>query len=609
MVTKLEVLLGGASIPFYRLTVEKQEKRAADRCVFEARRTQSVAVGNDVKVRTVEATPKYLFSGRVYEIDEEYDMKKVTAFSYGARIDEVRVFPSRYYSNRSPEYIAQDLIVSVVGLTWGSSWNSGVTLTSYEAMGTVGENIRRLARIAGADFWTATDSTGAIKFYFQPASLTNLGVTLNLSGSGANAKRLDHNPSATEIVNAAEVWGRTKQSIERYVYNLTSSIFPNDYISLARPLSSLRVLVKGVQLSEGIGNDYVYNYMHDLVRQPAVVFNTTLGTSLELIIEGTMDASSLAYAENSGSVATYGKKMKTYIFENIERESDLQALAQKIVSIYGSPRRTLVVQVPGIRADISDGGLLTVNDPLIGISNTSFIVRKVTWKYPEGVTELELGQFLPEIYEFEREYPSLAESASRSSWMSSYRYDARRLYLSGNGITYPYSLKFGLKDSVDSSSTYTFTSSFSSVDVGLGLQIIGQYTRTYFIQWLATIYPSSAIQTIYLSRYQWLVADYLSNNNYLNADASGNLTIKIQFHTRRTGTFPWNLWAPDPSDSTAYFTTTVTGVKRILPTMWGGMLTARVDSSTLQATLYWGQSSDFVTVNGSHLFNVGFELL
>ena len=157
-----ELLLNGASIPFYECVVEKQEKRALDKCLFKVKRSQSVSLAADVKFRKSGATPVYLFGGKVVEVNEEYDGKTCTAFSYAKTLDEQRVFPSKLYTSKSPEFIARDLIASYTSLTWASSWSSGVTLNVYEAVGTVGENIRRLAQMAGADYWTFVDTFNSL---------------------------------------------------------------------------------------------------------------------------------------------------------------------------------------------------------------------------------------------------------------------------------------------------------------------------------------------------------------------------------------------------------------------------------------------------------------
>ncbi|MEM0478634.1 MAG: hypothetical protein QXN77_09580, partial [Candidatus Caldarchaeum sp.] len=271
--------------------------------------------------------------------------------------------------------------------------------------------------------------------------------------------------------------------------------------------------------------------------------------------------------------------------------------------------RTLIVQIPGIRKDIMDGGKLVVNDPLIGISNTEFIVRKVTWKYPEGVTEAELGEFRPEIYEFEREFPSLTESASRSTWLTFQKYVARRLYLGGDGsASYPYTMVFSLKDAVSSSATINVGTP-EYVDISMTLQIVGQYTRTYSNICDIRVRHGGAKQTIYLSPSSDLAYDYSLNNNYLNADASGNLTMKVQFFARPQFQASWTLWAPNPADATKYFTTTVSGIKRILPTTIGGLVVVYADLvNTGNLTLYWGQGTSFTSVDGSHFFSMGFEL-
>jgi hypothetical protein len=408
MTAALELLLNGTVIPTYEIVVEKSEKRALDRAKVVVKKNQAVALGDDVKVRE-KGTTTYLFGGKVVELDEYYDSKEALALSYAKSLEERRIIPPKYYLNQRPEQIVADLIATYTSMTFASTtFNSGVTIARYRAAGSVGEVVREMALIANADFWSEVDSTGAAKFYFERASARNLGVSIVTGGTSANARRLDYNSGEQEIVNAAEVYGRVKHWTETLAWTKSSdsTAVPPWLILVPVEAVTLAARIGGVSLTEPSEFEYTpgdRNYITFKIPWPA-------GELLE--IDYTMDNTVVGYAENSSSIATWGRRHKVFS-SDIDSSAAVQELANKLVTIYGSPRKSLKVRLAGIRTNIKDGGYVTVTDPYLGITNQTFIVRKVTWKYPEGTTELELGEFIPELYELERALPKIVEQASR----------------------------------------------------------------------------------------------------------------------------------------------------------------------------------------------------
>ncbi|MEM4675883.1 MAG: hypothetical protein QXM12_06295, partial [Nitrososphaerota archaeon] len=580
-------------------------------CFLRVPINQALNVNDDIKVRTDETTPTYLFAGKIYEVQASYGVKEATAYSYGIKADEIRVFPAKIYKNTSPESIARDLVTNFLGIQWGSTWSSGVTISSYEAMGTVGENIRKLARMAGADYWVQTDSSGVTRFYFQPASITNLGLTFNVSGTGANAILKEYNPAGMEIINSVEVYGKTKNVTETYGY---ASVLPVwDRIYFVKPCTSLSVTVKGRPAMEG--KDYVYDPQDELRKLPCMLFAYSIKGSTNnptiVMINYQIDATEVAYSENTSSINTYGKRMKAYVYENAINQRDLQNIADKIVNLYGTPRRSMKIVIPGINKSVRDGGYVRVTASHLGISNQVFVVRGVKWTYPPGVTELELGEFVPEIYDFEKEYPTLAESATRSAIMINQKNVLYRLYMSGNGTTdFPYTFKFSLGEAFGAYAQKAEYSPNPYIWISYNMTLIGAYTRTYTRIGVTAVPVGNVKQTVYSEPIYSLSNDYYYNPAYLNADSNNQITIKMQVFYELSYGGTRYLLAPNPNDSNKYFEITITNVKRILPSIPGIMAQVMADIGQQGSNYlyyYWGVSTDYSSVDGSHIFNVGFE--
>ena len=424
------------------------------------------------------------------------------------------------------------------------------------------------------------------KIKFEPASLTNLGVTLNLGGVSGNARRLEYESGEVEIVNAAEVYGKTNTITQRYIWNSTYSGF--GLINFVNPAQSVYVRVRGVDLASGA--DYVYE-----PQVPRILFNSNIsGTPtnpVDVEVGQSIDSTPMVYVENTASISLWGRHAKAYVFENLVKETDLQNIASKIVSAFGDPRKVLKVLIPGVRTDIRDGGYVTVNDPYLGLSNASFVVRKVVYRYPPGETEVELGQFRPEIYDLERQVGPLVESAGRSSLLATSKRRELKLYFSGT--TTP-SLVTQLGNSALGSAAGPLTNA-SQIWFTLDLQIVGQNTVNLTRAGHLTVTNTGGAKKIFYGSPIY--------HNGMMADAGGNVTVSAVIYAATIYFGTRYLVAP----ASGSFSITLNGIKRLLPTTLGWSLMASYDTTMGESYVYWGQSSAFQATYGSHIFNVGVE--
>ena len=581
----IQFLLNGSDITtsIKEAVIERQEKRGADSCKFVAPGNASVNVNDDLRVKET-AGGTYVFGGRVVEVSKEYDLTRCVALSYGKVFDELRVVPPIIYVNSSPESIVNDLRSRFFSDFSLSSATSGVTIDRYEATGTISENLRILADLAGFDFWTELNTAGNKILYFRPAN-TNLGRTLYLGKVGANnpnALRVNYELDDSQLFNVAEVYGRSKFEDVYYRWDYTGPGVGS--ILLPLPITSIRLAVRGVNLVEGV--NFIYRpeqralYFYDSATNTYynVSGSETDPTTIE--VSGFVDKTPAAYAENSASIAAYGKRMATIIIDKMYRDVDVNSFAQKFVQIYGSPRLTLVVKKPGLDFGIRNGGFVKVYLPYLGINGSNFVVRVVRWKYPEGVTEIVLSQFEPELYDFQRGILFRVESSTKS-YVSSRDFGIleKKFYLKGDTVldetlqTFAYRSR--LRTEVTTPTAY----------VRLRLQIIGDTTVEYTTPTTAAAHlsdPSNSnkILPFFLSPLE--ISEVTSS--------SGQITIRAQFYIASSyGSTTQYLIAPDPSVSSQFFSTTVSA-KRLLNTTIGGVVYFQLDQSFSPPLwrMHWG---------------------
>jgi hypothetical protein len=561
--------------------VERIEKRGADSCRFEVLPNVGVNVGDDLKVKELVGNT-FIFGGRVTEVSRGV-LSDCTALSYGKVFDELRVVPPIIYVNSRPESIVNDLRSRFFPDFSLSSVTSTITIDRYEATGTISENLRILADLAGFDFWTELDSAGNKVLYFRPANI-NLGRTLYLGKVGAtnpNALRVSYELDDSQLFNVAEVYGRSRFEEVYYRWDYTGSAV--GAIFLPTPITSIRLAVRNVNLVEGV--NFIYRpesraiFFYDSTTNTFYNITGSEADPTSIEITGLVDKTPMAYAENSASISSYGRRMAAVIIDKMYRDVDVNNFAQKFVQIYGSPRLTLRVKKPGLDFGIRNGGYVTVYDPLLGISGSNFVVRVVRWKYPEGVTELVLSQFEPELYDFQRGITFKVETATRSYAQAKDRsLVEKRLYLSGSGATFRLSESFGNIVSSYASPTIFETDMW----VRMRLDVIGSTTNTFYSGWskISATSGNMPARPYYLS---------ILAVNTTSPNASNQVTLRAQFSAKSSSVLP-TVFAPTTSSST-FFTTTLSNVRLVEASYVGAVMYFSYNSASGGWVMWWGPST------------------
>jgi hypothetical protein len=221
-------------------------------------------------------------------------------------------------------------------------------------------------------------------------------------------------------------------------------------------------------------------------------------------------------------------------------------------------------------------------------------VRVVRWKYPEGVTELVLSQFEPELYDFQRGIVFRVESSTKS-YISSRDFGIleKKFYLKGDTVLDETLQTFSAR------SRYRSEITTPTAYVRLRLQIIGDTTVEHNSPTTAAAYlsdPSNSNRTIPFFLSPLEVSTVTSS--------SGQITIRAQFYISSSyGSTTQYLIAPDPSAPSQFFSTTV-GAKQLLNTTIGGVVYFQLDQSFSPPVwrMHWGAG-----YAPAYLFGFGFK--
>jgi len=596
----IQFLLNGVDVTssVYEAVIEKQEKRGADSCQLLVSKNLSVDIGHDLKVKDIVGN-RFVFGGKVVEIGSEYTVRNVTCLSYGKVLDEIRIFPSLSYVSKTPEFIVQDLITKFTDFSFSGA-SSGVTLNRYEASGYLIDSIRTLATSAGFDFWTGVTTAGAKVFYFRPAN-TNLNKTLYLGKVGSNlpnAIRDSYEVDDSLLFNAVEVYGRGKTESVRYVFEQLDSF--TDYY-FPRVLYSLSLSLRNVALTEGV--EYRYDIEERKVKLLSIYTSSSTNPA-RLEFSYMADNTPLIYKENSSSVSTYGRRVAAVVVENESEISDLNVFADKFLNVYSQPRKSLVVIVPGLDFDYTDGGYVTVYDPYLGINGQTFVVRSVKWVYPKGETVLTLGEFVTELYDLQRRTRFEVEKSAKSYIQArDKRLLEKKFFFSGTGIS-----DNGLVEDVSQvGPTYTglFVTTASPVWFRLRLIFFGEDDKEFNAYNVAPIYVPTKHSDYrpYYSQSLILTPSDIIDASYM---ATPHIFMRAQVYgmTSYSSSATQTIVAPDSYDPSRYFQTYVYGVSQTVPCTIGMILYVAYDDYINAYRVAWGQ---YPVSALSGIYGVGFK--
>jgi hypothetical protein len=570
------------------IVVERIEKRGADSCRFEVLPNVSVNVGDDLKVKELVGNT-FIFGGRVTEVSRGV-FSDCTALSYGKVFDEMRIFPAVAYTNMSPEAIVADMRTRYFPDFLVSSVASGVTIDRYEASGSVSENLKILADMAGFDFWTEFDAVAGKVLYFRPANI-NLEKTLYFDRVGSNAPnalRESYEIDDSQLFNSVEIYGRSQYETMEYRWD---TLYTPPPIKFARFLSGVGVRYRGTLLKEGV--DYRYRPESKAAEFLYPIFALPTDPTI-LEVTGIAEATPLVFAENTSSIAAYGRRTAIVLVDKVLTPASLGVFAGKFLQLHSSPRLTLKVKKPGLDFGFRNGGFVAVYDPYLGINGSNFVVRVVRWKYPEGVTELVLSQYEPELYDFQRGIVFRVESSTKS-YISSRDFGIleKKFYLKGDTVLdetlQTFSSRSRFRSEITTPTAY----------VRLRLQIIGDTTVEYNTPTTAAAYLSDP------SNSNRIIPFFLSPLEVSAVtSSSGQITIRAQFYISSSyGSATQYLIAPDPSLPGLFFSTTV-GAKQLLNTTIGGVVYFQLDQTFSPPVwrMHWGAG-----YAPAYLFGFGFK--
>lgn len=384
MTATFYVLNNGTIYDVNGFELKKELERAIDSCDVSIVKTAvaSFNVGDEPELHYFDgSTDTELFHGRISDKKENTE-GLITIEGFGGIINHVT--GEEVYQNKSPEFIAADLIANYTDLTYASTAVSGLTISTFVVNTDLLVDAFKYLLDLMSDWIIRSDN--AKNFYFEPRTTTYSSESVVINQDAYLTSEWNRNPD--KIINQITLVGdvQTFNKTETFAATASQTVFTLAY----KPNGNVKVTDNGTELVGGLsGGTGTYDYVYDAYTN-TITFTVgrTVGHSIVCIYSYTIPIK--VTAENGTSIATYGTRGTKVTNNNIKTMNDARTWVQNYLDTNSTEDISGEFNVAYTR-NINVGEILQVTDTFNNIDQ-QFIVNAVITKYPEGIKTIKVGK-------------------------------------------------------------------------------------------------------------------------------------------------------------------------------------------------------------------------
>ena len=334
----------------------------------------------------VTATAQMKFGGTATKVTKEILKKHVVAQSFGEDlgITEVR---AQEYNCRSPEFIMEDLVranTSLIPHVHGTC--SGIVISRYNADGKLIDIIRDMTQLIGRTF--NTDALN--QFHIHDTAFNN---TCFVFTHGCNVRNFEDVEDDTEIINDLLVIGENKKYTA--VQTFSGNACQTEFI-LCHGATSSRVLISCVEQTPE--DDF-----NSCVIQKTIVFTCAPACgACNILVEYQYELPLLIRGEKGSSIDLHGRHSKRLVMPWIKNRNDGIRFINGYLNRFKEIRASLKLELGTMKNSLNEGDVVRVVNDIKGIDD-SFVVKSLTWRYPEMKTDVLVGEFKFDDLEYEKQ--------------------------------------------------------------------------------------------------------------------------------------------------------------------------------------------------------------
>ena len=324
------------------------------------------------------------FGGYATKVSKEITHKEVLIQSFGKSLGETEV-RAQAYDGKTPEFILDDLIrYNTELLPHLHGTPSGIILSRFNADGKLIDVIRDLTQLTGKTF-----NTDALQQFHVHD--TSFNETCFVFTHGGNAINMECMNDDTEIVNDLVIIGEKKRYCTTELFTGDGST--TDFV-LTYGAISTEVSVSGTESTpEGDYNVCVIGKTISFILPPA--------NSAPIIINYQYEVPLLIRGEKQDSIIEHGRHSKRLVMPWIRTRNDGVRFVNGYLNRYKNIRTSLKLELGIMKNSLSEGDVVRVVNSIKNIDD-SYVVKSLTWRYPEMKTEVLVGEFRFDDLEYEK---------------------------------------------------------------------------------------------------------------------------------------------------------------------------------------------------------------
>jgi len=324
------------------------------------------------------------FGGFATKVDKKITHKEVLVQSFGKALGETEVRAQAYIS-KTPEFIIDDLIRNnSILFPHIHGTPTGILINRFNADGKLIDVIRDLSQLTGKTF-----NTDALQqFHLHD---TSFNETCFVFTHGGNARNFECVNDDTEIVNDLVIIGETKRYDKTETF--TASSGQTDYV-LAYGAISTSVKVNGTELeAEEEYDTCIIGKTIELHTAPTIGHSVVIAYEYEvpLLIRG----------EKQDSITEHGRHSKRLVMPWIRTRNDGVRFINGYLNRYKNIRTSLKIELGVMKNSLSEGDVVRVVNSIKSIDD-DYVVKSLTWLYPEMKTVILAGEFRFDDLEYEK---------------------------------------------------------------------------------------------------------------------------------------------------------------------------------------------------------------
>jgi len=327
------------------------------------------------------------FGGYITKIDINDSHKKITAQSFGKILVETEV-RGQSYSNRSPEYILNDLITNNTQFTFSDRGiATDLTVEKFIADGKLYDIIRDFASFTNRIFYTTPNE----EFFFEPASLnniTNRTFTHGTSNVLINKKGFDD----TKLVNQLTLVGEVTEFKHEQSFTGDGN---NKVFTILYPATTLEVKVGGTLKTPN--KDYELDTL-----SKDITFTTAPSNGANIVVNFDYEIPMVVKGERPASITKYGIHSKKLIMNWITNRQDGIRFIQSYLNRYSEIQERTEINFSSLLGWLSENDVVNCKNTSIGVDG-DFAIKSISWIYPKMETRVIVGEYLFDFFEDDQE--------------------------------------------------------------------------------------------------------------------------------------------------------------------------------------------------------------